>query len=343
MTPNKAELYFFLVLFLTIAGLAFLLFLPFLAPLALSAVFAVIFYPLFLWIKRVGGIAHDALSALLVVVIFILVLLVPLGFFSYMVFEEARSLFINLSSGSTDFAGALHAVEDTITRYAPGFELDVRGYAQQALSTITQSLGSVFAGTAQVVFALLLTLISFYYFLKDGVRFREALKSYSPLRNSYDDEIFERLKLTVNSVVKGSLLIALIQGFMTGIGFFIFGVPNPVLWGAIAGIAALIPSVGTALIIAPAVLYLFFMVSSGAAVGLLIWGVVAVGLIDNFLGPQFIGRGAQIHPLFILLSVLGGIGLFGPVGFILGPIVLSLLVVLAHIYSSLMIRDGSTS
>jgi len=343
MSANKVEVYFFLFLFLAVLGLALFLFLPFLAPLALAGVFAVIFQPTLAWVERVGGISHRSLAAFVVVLMVILLVVVPVGFFSYMVFEEARSSFINLSSGTTDLAGAINAVEVFANRYVPGFELNIRQYAEQALGTVTQSLGSIFAGTAQVIFSILLSLIAFYYFLKDGHRFRDMLMSYSPLRDAYDSQIFERLKLTINSVVKGSLFIALVQGFMTGLGFFLFGVPNPVLWGALAGIAALIPSVGTALIIAPAVLYLFLVGSMGPAIGLILWGIVAVGLIDNFLGPYFIGRGVQIHPLFILLSVLGGIGLFGPVGFILGPIVLSLLVVLAQIYSSFMVRDGSPS
>ena len=339
MTNSKIEIYFFFILFLAVFTLSFFLFLPFLAPLALAAIFAVVFHPTLLWVKRVGGIASDALAALVVMLVLILLVLVPLGFFSYMVFLEARSLFISLSSGGTDIGGALHIVENYINLYLPGFDVDVRQYAQEGLATITQSLGSIFAGTAQVLFSVFISLIAFYYFLKDGDRFHAALLSYSPLQNHYDEQIFERLRLTINSVVKGSLLIALLQGVMTGLGFFLFGVPSPVLWGAIAGIAALVPSVGTALIIIPAIIFLFVTGSGTAALGLLAWGVVAVGLLDNFLGPAFVGRGVAIHPLFILLSVLGGIALFGPAGFILGPSVLSLLVVLASIYCSFVVAE----
>lgn len=340
MTRGAVETYFFLVIFIAILALAFFLFLPFLGSLAMAAVFAVIFYPFYLWIKRVGGIRHDSLAALVVLVVVILGVLVPVGFLGYMLFEEARNLFFQISSGEADFLGMFQTLETYIGRFIPGFDLNIREYAQQALGTITQSLGPIFAGTAQALFGLLLAFITFYYFLKDGEKFKKTLISYSPLEDQYDEEILSRLQRTIDSVIKGSLLIALLQGVMTGLGFYIFGIPNPVLWGAIAGIGALIPSVGTALVIAPAVAYLFIIGSMGAGVGLLIWGVVAVGLIDNFLGPVFIGRGVQIHPLFILLSVLGGIGLFGPIGFILGPLILSLLVVLGHIYTSLIVKKG---
>ena len=108
--------------------------------------------------------------------------------------------------------------------------------------------------------------------------------------------------------------------------------PNPVLWGLVAALAALIPGIGTALILIPAIGYLFFTGSTGAAIGLLIWGVVAVGLIDNFLGPMLVNRGVKIHPFLILLSIFGGLSFFGPVGFVLGPLIIALVFALLEIY-----------
>ena len=104
------------------------------------------------------------------------------------------------------------------------------------------------------------------------------------------------------------------------------------LWGGAAAIASLVPNIGTALVLAPAIGFLYFGGEVGRAVGLAIWGVLAVGMIDNFLGPILINRGVRIHPLLILLSVIGGLGLFGPVGFLLGPLVVSLLFALLDIH-----------
>jgi hypothetical protein len=97
----------------------------------------------------------------------------------------------------------------------------------------------------------------------------------------------------------------MIQGLLTGIGFYVFGVPNPALWGSFAVVAALIPGIGTSLVIVPGVLYLFFVNTHLHALGMLIWGILAVGLIDNFLGPMLVNRGVNIHPFLILLSVMG--------------------------------------
>jgi predicted PurR-regulated permease PerM len=162
------------------------------------------------------------------------------------------------------------------------------------------------------------------------------LKVLSPLPDKYDSRVIQRLHDAINSVVRGALLIALIQGIVSGVGLSIFGVPNAVLWGSLAVIAALIPYVGTAAVITPAVVYLFLIDRTGAAIGLAIWGVVAVGLMDNFLGPRLVNRGIKLHPVVILLAVLGGLVFFGPLGYILGPLVVSLLFALLDIYPLLV-------
>ncbi len=118
----------------------------------------------------------------------------------------------------------------------------------------------------------------------------------------------------------------------------IFGIPNGFLWGTVAAIAALIPGIGTALVFIPAIAFLFFIGNIPQALGLLAWGALAVGLIDNILGPKLVGRGMQLHSLLVLLSVLGEIIFFGPSGIFLGPLSLSLLFVLLSIYADVSRR-----
>jgi predicted PurR-regulated permease PerM len=133
-------------------------------------------------------------------------------------------------------------------------------------------------------------------------------------------------------VVKGSFLTALVQGVIATIGFFIFGVPVPLLWGLFTVLAALVPTIGTALSLVPAVIYLLVTGETGNAIGLAIWGAVAVGLVDNFVGPKIVGSRTQLHPVLVLLSVLGGIQVFGLLGFLIGPIVMAIFVALIDMY-----------
>jgi predicted PurR-regulated permease PerM len=112
----------------------------------------------------------------------------------------------------------------------------------------------------------------------------------------------------------------------------IFDIPAPAVWGAVAAIAAFIPGIGTSLVIVPGIIYLLLTGNTAYAIGLAIWGAVAVGLIDNVLGPHLVNKGVHIHPFLILVSVLGGLSTFGPIGFILGPLVLALLFALLEVY-----------
>jgi predicted PurR-regulated permease PerM len=186
-------------------------------------------------------------------------------------------------------------------------------------------------------------ILSLFYFLRDGKKFIATIIDLSPLHDEFDKKIFSRIILAVNSVVRGSLIIGLIQGLLTGVGFYIFSAPSPVLWGTVAAVASLVPSIGTSLILVPAILFLFFTGQTINALGLIIWGGVAVGLIDNFLGPILIKRDIHIHPLLILLSALGGVAFFGPIGFLAGPVSLALLFALFDIYPDIIKVNKSTN
>jgi predicted PurR-regulated permease PerM len=204
------------------------------------------------------------------------------------------------------------------------------------------NIDSLFSKAAGFVLGAVVLLFALYFILRDGKSLKRQLVNLSPLPDRQDEQIFSKLNSAVHSVVWGSLAVGLIQGVLTGIGFAIFGVPSPALWGSVAVVAALVPGIGTALVLIPGVVYLFATGSAGMAIGLLIWGAIAVGLIDNFLGPLLINRGVKIHQFLILLSVLGGLSFFGPIGFIAGPLVLSLLFALLEIYKE-NLKSGSFS
>ena len=343
MNRHTIEIYFFGTLFLLVLALSCYILLPYAATIAVAAVLAVTVYPLHRRLMR--HVPIEALAAGLTLLAIIVAVVFPILIIGSLIIAEAQEVNTALRQGGT---GALSIQEviaplkERIVRVIPeaaNFNFDA--LLGEGITWLSHRIGGIFANTASAVLSLLVGLIALYYFIKDGARFAQAVVALSPLDDAYDREIQHKLRLAVRSVITGTLFIALIQATMVGVGFWIFGVPNPVLWGTVGLFSALIPGVGTALVIAPAVLYLFFVGSFGASIGLLIWGVLAVGLIDNFLGPKLLGRGTAIHPLFILLSVLGGLSVFGATGFLLGPLVLSLLLVLAHIYT-MLIGKGAT-
>ena len=333
--------YFLLAAIFGAGALTVAVFFPFLKPLALAAVFAVVLQGLYQRVvKLLGG--WPSTAALLTVIISVFFILLPLSLVGVLVGNQARDLYVSLEAGSgqTTIVQMFSRVDETFGGVFPGIgefsrsaSVDVNTYTKDALQWITGHAGDIFSGASQLLLAFFIFFIALYYLLRDGKRVRQILIELSPLSDREDTRVFDRLELAINSVIRGNLVIALVQGVLTTVGFTIFGVPNAILWGTVAAVAALIPGIGTGLVFIPAVAFLFFTGATAPALGLLIWGVVGVGLIDNFLGPKLVGRGMQLHPLLVLLAVLGGLIYFGPAGIFLGPLTLSLLFSLVSIYS----------
>lgn len=342
MNHHKLELYFFFTILVFILVVSFYIFSPFLYSLILAIIAAIVFNPLY---NRIYSAIkpRESLSALLTLFIVLTTVLIPLILIATQIFREAESVYNNLIAGGSGSNSNIQLIIHNINAWlAQNFgltanpiniNLDIDTYLKSALSWLFQNVGSLVSSIAGFTVNLFVFFFAFYYLLKDGKRLRKSLISLSPLADKYDEQISSKLELAVNSIIKGSVVVALIQGTMTGIGFLIFGISNPAFWGAIAAIAALIPGLGTALVVVPGIIFLILNGKLIAGIGLLIWGLLAVGLIDNFIGPKLVQRGVQIHSFFILLFALGGLSFFGPLGFLLGPIVLSLLFALIDVYS----------
>ncbi len=315
---------------------------PFLGPLILAGIFAFLLQPVYQrFLAKMNG--RESLAAFITTLVAIVLVLMPIMFLGTQIFKESSGLYQSLSTEGENPASLVSMLNEIRTNLPipVEFEFDIGQYVRQGLDVLVSNLGAVFSSFAKMLLDTFVFLTALYFFSKDGQRLKDYLVALSPLDDGDDELLISRLKLAVGAAVRGNLAIGLIQGTLTGIGFAIFGVPNPVLWGSVAVIAAFLPGIGTALVIAPAVGYLFFIGNSFGGVGLLVWGVVAVGLVDNFLGPKLVGHSMQLHPLAVFVSVLGGLALFGPLGFLLGPLVLSVCLALLDIYSSIKSRRGA--
>lgn len=332
MNASAEQRFFFFIVLAGVVVLAFFVLKPFLVPLALGVIFSVILHPVYSWLVR-GTKGRESIAALVTVILTILVLLAAVSFLGARIAQEAQQ-FLDSNTGTS--AGGLQQLAEGVSPYVQkffpeaeeafsNFVADLGGYLRQGISWLAQHIGVAFTSVTSALLSLFIFFVSLYYLLRDGAALKRKIVELSPLSDDDDETVLARLGQAVNSVVKGQLSIALLQSILTGIGFAIFGVPSPVLWGMVTFLAALVPSVGTALVIAPAVAYLLFTGSIGMGIGLAIWGVAAVGLIDNLLAPRLIGRGMKLHPLLVLLAVLGGIALFGAAGIFLGPLTISLL------------------
>jgi predicted PurR-regulated permease PerM len=339
MSTQRLQYSFLLVMLGLAFVVGFVLFRPFLGTLSVAAMAAVVAHPLKEYVTKLTRL-HGGLSSFLTVLIVVILILTPVAFLGYQVFTEAANLLTGLSANRDAYLGTLERILfSPIREFLPGFTIESETYLRQGLSFLTGNLGRLFSGTVEVVAGIFLFLIAFYYLLKDGPNFVRSFIALSPLSDRYDQDVLDRMSLSINSMVRGQLLVALIQGFLAGLGFWVFGIPNPALWGSLTAICALIPGVGTSLVLIPIIIFLFATEQFWPGVGLSLWGALAVGLIDNLLGPMLIGRGAKIHPLFVLFAVLGGLTLYGPLGLLLGPLTISLLFALLDIYRVLVLKE----
>jgi len=340
---QKYQVPFFYTILLIVVVLTGLIFLPYFQALFLALVFAVVMSPLYRFFRRLLIGWNDGAATLSVATIFFLVV-VPLGFLTFLVFEESRDLYTYFSEGEgtltlIDYAGRLQIF---LSKYLPnGYVPEItfdqfQGFIDRIYVWATDNFGGFFNNVMILVGNAFIFVLALYFFLRDGKRFTDIIIKMSPLQNSYDEKILKRMSIAINSVITGSLLVALFQGLLAGIGFWIFGQPSPIIWGSLAVIASLIPSVGTFIVTIPAVIMVLLVQGPWPAVGLMFWGVFVVGLADNFLRPFVLEKGIKIHPFLILLSVFGGISMFGALGFLIGPIILSLLFTLIDVHADVI-------
>jgi predicted PurR-regulated permease PerM len=269
------------------------------------------------------------------------VVVIPLVLLSSLVVRELISFYQDLDAGSLSIQSSFTALEAHIQAFIPGFSVDLTEQFKLSAQWLTGNLGSIFAGTISTLFVFFISLIGSFYFFRDGEDFLQVLINASPLPDHEDKLIFDRLARAVRAVATGSLLVAIIQGSLVATGFTLFGIERAILWGSLASVGSLMPGIGTTVVTAPAIVYLFFTGDMFNAVGLLIWSMFIVGLVDNFVGPYLMSRGNSLHPFIILISVLGGISQFGPIGFVIGPVIVTLFVVLLEIYNQYIIKEKS--
>jgi predicted PurR-regulated permease PerM len=330
-------------LLLLVAGISLLFLLVirrFLLAVLLAAVFAGLAYPLYRWmVRRVRG--RRALASVLTILLLLLLVALPLAGFLTLVASEAVQVsqgageWFQEQSGRLDDLRALVERIPFAARLLPESESLAEQFREVAGRTGGALMGTVAAatrGTLSFFLQLFVLLYAMFFFLLDGPAILRKILYYIPLDPAEEEALLERFVSVTRATLKGSLLIGVIQGATAGLAFWVAGVPGPAFWGTVMVVLSVIPALGAALVWVPAVVYLFLVGKVAAGVGLLIWCALVVSTIDNFLRPRLVGRDARMSDLLILLSTLGGIFVFGAVGFIVGPIVAALFVSIWHIY-----------
>jgi predicted PurR-regulated permease PerM len=326
---QKASL---LVLFAAAFILLSFVFAPFLSLLSLAAVFAILLNRPYEYLTHVFG-GWKNFTATLMVVVVLVFFIAPLFFLGWQISQEAQDLYVNLTgNGAQYLLSVQQAIENPIRHIIPGFVFNIHTYVANTLVFISNNLGSFVYQTLFIVFETFLMLLALFFFLRDGRSLMVSFKEVSPFGKGMTSEILNNMYRTIGSVIRGTFFNALIRFALIWIGFYLFNIPNALLWSSIGAIVGAIPGLGTPFAFIPAVIYLYLQSDILSAVGLALFGIAVIILVDNILTSYFFSKGLEVSPLFVLFSILGGVLFFGPLGFILGPLVLSVFFSIVHSY-----------
>ncbi len=330
------------ILFLLIFSLILFLYLikNYLVTLTLAVIFTGILYPVYeKLVKSLNG--RKSLASILMTIGFLLIIIIPTFYLLIEIINQATDVSAKLLPVlEQQIENAEHS--NRLPEWFP-FADDLQPYSEQIKSkmgeligkvggAIVSGIGSVTQGTMHFIIMLFIMLYAVYYFLLQGPSIIDRFEKFLPLSKKEFNLLKNQLYTTSWATIKGAIVIGLIQGGLLGLSFAIVGIDGALFWGAVAALASLIPSVGCALVYVPAAAILLANGDNWQGIFVLLWGLLIVGTVDNFLRPVLVGKESQISELTVLISTLGGIGLFGLSGVILGPMIASLFITVSNIY-----------
>ena len=343
-TPNDGPIYrrvLVLALFVGVSVAFLAMVRDYLMALLLAAIFSTVLHPVYRRVlARCGGLR--GLASGIVLVGFIVTIGVPLVLLIGLVANEA----VAFSKSALPWVKLQLSDPGILTQHLPDWlpfadALDpYRSQIRARLDDATRNVGgALFAGLTQATgstidfgIRLFVFLYAMFFFLMRGADLIHAGLRYLPLAREDREEVVARGVSVTRATLKSILVIGLLQGVLIGLAFWVVGIDAPIFWGTVVVVLAAIPALGTPLVWGPAAIWLLADGQTAAAIGLAVWGAVVIGLVDNVLRPRIVGEEAKLPDLIVLVSILGGIGIFGMVGILVGPVLATVFFVVLDIY-----------
>lgn len=336
---------FVLILVTAISVLFIAVVWPFLQALLMGALLAGLSHPLYRSLVKLFGGRKSLASAITLLILFLLIV-GPISAFLGLLVKQALEVSEHAVPWLQEHFGNANSfnAHDWLAQrfpllgdFIPSQEeivTNVGNAAKAAGGFLASGASALTAGTAGFLLNFFVMIYGMFFFLKDGRQILERIFYYMPLSHEDELRMLERFISVTRATVKGTLLIGLIQGALAGIAFYFAGIDGAVFWGTVMVILSIIPGIGAALVWVPAAIYLFVIGQTAPAIALAAWCAAVVGTIDNVLRPTLVGKDAEMPDLLILVGTLGGLFLFGPIGFIVGPIVCGLFLTAWDIYGT---------
>lgn len=314
---------------------------PFLVAILTGAVLAYIAYPIYKWLLKY--VKRKNITAFIVAIIIGLIILIPLIIAVSLVSREAYIVYL---SGRQRLAGvtledcqhtACVLFKDVLDN--PDFALYARQGLERAANYLLEAASNFLLSIPNLLLNVFVSFFVMFYLLRDGKILMKKINGLMEMKKYHHKQIIQRLDDVMYGVVYGNILVALVQGLVAALGFYFFGVQAPIVWGLVTAIAALIPYIGTVAVWLPiSLVYVLdgVLASDNTLVwkgfGVFMYGLLLISSIDNLIKPKIIGDRTKVHPVVILLGMLGGLTLMGVAGFIVGPVLLAITITFVDIY-----------
>lgn len=314
---------------------------PFLPALTGALTLAVLFTPMQHWFE--SKLKHPSLSALISILLIGAIVVVPAVLVGQTLVKQAAKGAELIETKVT--LGEWRRSLQALPRIAPILEkveqqLDLPTTVKDITTWLSLTAGSIVKGSVFQVIGVILTFYLLFFFLRDGRAALESIRSLSPLSKTEINQLFSRVHDTIFATIYGTLAVSAVQGVLGGLMFWALGLSAPLLWGVVMALLAVVPVLGAFIVWVPTVAFLALEGSWGKALILMLWGILVVGTIDNLLRPIMVGNRLKLHTVLAFISMVGGLILFGASGLILGPVVLTITMVLLEI---LTLRSATNS
>lgn len=309
-----------------------------------GVVIAIMFAPLYRRLLRRMP-QRPTLAAVAMVMLVVIIVILPLTMVAASLTQQAAAVFGKVQSGELDFVKLFQQILDALPQWVTGvldrFGVASLGGMQEKISAGllkgSQQIAAQALNIGQSTFdfivngAIMLYLLFFLF--RDGTALSRRIKDAIPLRAELRDALLEKFAVVIRATVKGSLLVAMAQGALGGLIFWILGINAALLWAVLMAFLALLPAVGAGIVWMPVALYLLATGSVLHGVILIAYGVLVIGLVDNLLRPMLVGKDAKLPDYVVLISTLGGIEAFGLNGFVIGPVIAAMFIAVWDIFS----------
>ena len=326
------------LLLLAFVSVAFIwLLLPFYGAVFWGTILAIIFMPMHrrLLTKFQG---RETLAALTTLMIILLIVILPMAMLTGALVQEGSVVYQQIKTGNLNFGlyfqQAMEALPESVRSLLARFDLTDIGSVQEKLSAgamagsqfVASQAISIGSNTFQFVISFGIMLYLLFFLLRDGAHIGRKIRQAIPLGDEHKQHLLRKFVTVARATVKGNIVVAVTQGVLGGIAFWFLDIQGALLWAVLMAFLSLLPAVGAGLIWGPVAIYFILTGNIFAGVGLIAYGILVIGLVDNILRPILVGKDTKLPDYVVLISTLGGMSLFGINGFVIGPLIAALFI-----------------